>query len=179
MPRLFVGLELPESVAETLSGLAGGIEGARFVAREDLHVTLRFVGDVDGDVADDLYAALAERRPREPIALAIDGLASFGGDKPHALIATLPADPALVDLQGEVERLARRAGLPPETRKFVPHVTLARMRRADARAVAAWIAAREPLPPLHFSADRITVFSAKPGSGGGPYVVEAAYPLAE
>lgn len=177
MPRLFVGLELPQEVIDTLAGLAGGLEGARFVRPEDLHVTLRFVGDVGGDVADDLYAALAERRPRDPVPIEIQGLSTFGGAKPHAVIATVAPSRELVDLQGEVERLARRAGLTPEGRKFVPHVTLARMRGVDPRLAAAWIAAREPLGPIGFAAERIAVFSAKPGSGGGPYVVEAAYPL--
>jgi len=177
MPRLFVGLEIPEPVMGALAGLRGGLSGARWVEPENYHVTLRFVGDVDEDVADDLYARLADRRPRAPVEVIVDGLGAFGGDRPHAVLATVIATPALVDLQEETERLVRRAGLEPERRKFTPHVTLARLKRVPPQALADWIAVRAPFERLSFSADRLAVFSAKEGSGGGPYVVEAAYPL--
>jgi 2'-5' RNA ligase len=83
----------------------------------------------------------------------------------------------LQDLHAEQERLIRRAGLPPETRKFVPHVTLARLRDASPLDVAGYIATRGHFPQLNFTVDRFVVFSARDSVGGGPYVVEAAYPL--
>ncbi|WP_372422009.1 RNA 2',3'-cyclic phosphodiesterase [Salinarimonas chemoclinalis] len=178
MPRLFVGLEIPEDVVATLAACRGGLPGARWVEPENYHVTLRFIGDVDEDVAEDVYALLAERRPRAPVEIVLDGLGCFGGDKPHAVFATVHASEALVALHDEAERLVRRAGLAPERRRFTPHVTLARLRRVPPRDVAAWIAARAPFERLAFSAERIAVFSAREQTGGGPYVVEAAYPLA-
>lgn len=177
MPRLFVGLEVPPGVAATLAAQRGGLSGVRWQEPEDYHVTLRFVGDVEGPVAEDLYDRLAEARPRAPFEVALTGLGAFGGDKPHALIATMAPSPELVDLHEEVERLARRAGLAPERRKFSPHVTLGRLRRGAPEAVAAWITARAPFPPCRFTAERVAVFSAREQTGGGPYVVEAAYPL--
>lgn len=177
MPRLFVGLEIPEAVATTLAGLRGGLSGARWIEPENYHVTLRFVGDVDESVAEDVYARLAERRPRAPVEVIVDGLGAFGGDRPHAVFATVAATPALADLQEETERLIRRAGLEPERRRFTPHVTLARLKRVSPQALADWIAVRAPVERLAFSAERIAVFSAREGTGGGPYVVEAAYPL--
>ncbi|MGJ3263174.1 MAG: RNA 2',3'-cyclic phosphodiesterase [Salinarimonas sp.] len=177
MPRLFVGLEIPDDVVSALAACRGGLPGARWIEPENYHVTLRFIGDVDEDVAEDVYALLAERRAREPVEIVLDGLGCFGGDKPHAVFANVHASEALVALHDEAERLVRRAGLPPERRKFKPHVTLARLRQVPPRDVAAWITARAPFERREFLAGRIAVFSAREQTGGGPYVVEAAYPL--
>ncbi len=101
--------------------------GARWLEPEDYHVTLRFVGDVDARAAHDIAETLEEiRRPAAPVRF--DGLSWFGGDKPRALVARIKPEPALMELQAEQERRLRRVGLPPETRKFMPHVTLARLR---------------------------------------------------
>ena len=86
-------------------------------------------------------------------------------------------DPALVELQAEQERRLRRIGLAPETRKFTPHVTLARLRGARPPAVADYLASRGALALEGFTADRFVLYSARESVGGRPYVVEAAYPL--
>ena len=106
-----------------------------------------------------------------------EGLSWFGGDKPRALIAKVKTEPALMDLQAELERRLRRIGLEPETRKFTPHVTLARLRGVSQAAMADYLAARGALMAESFTAERFVLYSAREGSGGGPYVVEAAYPL--
>jgi len=176
MPRLFTGLELPQTVVGQIALARGGVVGARWLEPEDYHVTLRFVGDVDARTAHDIAETLdGIRRPAAPVRF--DGLGWFGGDKPRALVARFKAEPALMELQAEQERRLRRVGLPPETRKFMPHVTLARVRGVGARAVADYLASRGTLPVETFTAERFVLFSARDGSGGGPYVVEAAYPL--
>jgi RNA 2',3'-cyclic 3'-phosphodiesterase len=176
MPRLFTGLELPESVVGQIALARGGVIGARWLETEDYHVTLRFVGDVDGRMARDIAETLDEiRRPATTVRF--EGLGWFGGDKPRQLVARIKAEPALMELQAEQERRLRRVGLPPETRKFMPHVTLARLRGVGARAVADYLASRGALAVEAFTAERFVLFSARDGSGGGPYVVEAAYPL--
>jgi 2'-5' RNA ligase len=176
MPRLFTGLELPEVVVGQLALLRGGVVGARWLEPEDYHITLRFVGDVDGDVARDVADTLSDIcRPEAPIRF--EGLSWFGGDKPRAIVAKVKADPALVDLQAEQERRLRRIGIEPETRKYTPHVTLARLRGAGQTAVASYLAERGALVADAFTAERFVLYSAREGSGGGPYIVEAAYPL--
>jgi 2'-5' RNA ligase len=82
-----------------------------------------------------------------------------------------------MELQAEQERLVWRIGLEPEGRKFTPHVTLARMRTASPGAVAAYIAGQGIFAKLAFTAERFALYSARESVGGGPYVVEAAYPL--
>jgi RNA 2',3'-cyclic 3'-phosphodiesterase len=176
MPRLFTALELPEAVVGQLTLARGGVVGARWIEPEDYHITLRFIGDVDARAASDIAETLGGiGRPRAPVRF--EGLSSFGGAKPRAIIARVRAERALVDLQAEQERRLRRVGLEPETRKFLPHVTLARLRGAGASAVADYLALRGALVAESFMAERFVLYSARDGSGGGPYVVEAAYPL--
>lgn len=176
MPRLFTGLELPERLVAELGLIRGGLAGARWIDADSYHVTLRFIGDVDLSVADDVHDVLSGvRRPAFSMALA--GLDAFGGGKPRALVATARPAPALVELQAEHERLMRRIGLPAETRKFVPHVTLARLRNTPARDVADFLALRAWLATREFRCEHFTLFSARDSVGGGPYVTEAIYPL--
>jgi len=177
MPRLFTGLEIPSDLASDLAMLRGGLFGARWIDVENYHITLRFIGDIDDASARDVLATL-ERIRRRPFTVTIEGLASFGRERPRAIIAKAkPAQP-LVDLQAEQERLMRRIGIPPEPRKFTPHVTLARLRDASALAVADYLSVRGYVFSRRFEANRFVLFSSRASTGGGPYVVEAAYPLA-
>jgi 2'-5' RNA ligase len=82
-----------------------------------------------------------------------------------------------MDLQAEHERRLRRIGIEPETRKYAPHVTLARLRGARQGAIASYLAMHGALVVNAFTAERFVLYSAGEGSGGGPYIVEAAYPL--
>ena len=176
MPRLFTALELPERIVSQLAVARGGLAGARWLEAEDYHVTLRFIGDVDGRAARDITEALGDiRRPKALIRF--EGLSWFGGDKPRTIIARVKPDPALMDLQAEQERRLRRIGVEPETRKYTPHVTLGRLRGVAQAAVADYLAARGALQTEAFTAERFALYSARDGTGGGPYVVEAAYRL--
>src|SRR5260221_4297654 len=141
MPRLFTGLEIPSELALELSMLRGGVFGARWIDTENYHITLRFIGDIDNATASDVAATLDEIR-RPPFDVTIEGLSFFGGDKPRAIVAKAQPVPPLVHLQAEQERLMRRLGIPPEPRKFTPHVTLARLRAASVHAVADYLGAR-------------------------------------
>lgn len=178
MPRLFTALEVPPHIAESLARLRGGLSGARWIDVENYHVTLRFLGDVDDAFARDAANALSFIE-RPEVDVVIDQLTSFGGDRPRAIVARVRPDPALMDLQAEQERLMRRLGAPPEPRKFAPHVTLARLRGSSAASVAAYLGARGYFPPLRFRAERFVLMSSRASVGGGPYIVEAEYPLYE
>lgn len=177
MPRIFTGLEIPDNVAQSLAMLRGGLPGARWIDTENYHLTLRFIGDVDDSTAHEV-ASLLGRVRRIPFELRFDALSSFGGRRPRAVIAALAQTPALMELQAEHERLMQRVGLEPEGRKFTPHVTLARLRDSSSRQVADYLASRALLAPLPFTVSRFVLFSSRASVGGGPYVVEAAYPLA-
>lgn len=175
MPRLFTGLEIPADLAAELSLMRGGLSAARWVEPGDYHVTLRFIGDIDKATARDIDLELG-RVSRRPILVTLEGLDCFGGDKPRAIVSKVQPSAPLMDLQAEHERLVRRAGVPPEPRRFTPHVTLARLRGASTHSVADYLGARGFLT-RQFTAQRFVLFSARDSVGGGPYVVEAAYPL--
>ncbi|MGO4571997.1 RNA 2',3'-cyclic phosphodiesterase [Microvirga sp. 2TAF3] len=177
MPRLFTGIEIPADIGLTLSTYRGGLPGARWIDPENYHITLRFIGDIDDRMAHEIYAILGDGRRREPVTVTIEGLDTFGGGRPRTVFARAAATDALNDLQSEQERLVRRVGIPPEKRKFTPHVTLARLRDASPLDVADYFATRGHFPKLTFTARRFVLFSSRDSVGGGPYVVEAAYPL--
>ncbi len=177
MPRLFTALEIPASIGENLASLRGGLPGARWISPENYHITLRFIGDIDDGTARDVTAELGQVRRREPINITVDRLDSFGGSKPRAVVVAAELSEELRDLQSAHERAMRRLGLPAETRKYAPHVTLARLRDASPMAVAHYIAALGRFPKETFTARRVVLMSSRDSVGGGPYVVEAAYPL--
>jgi 2'-5' RNA ligase len=177
MPRLFTGLELPADVVLSLSMLRGGLPGARWIDPENYHITLRFIGDVDDVLAREI-ASLLDQVKRRDFELRLEGLSSFGGRKPRAVIASVSSLGPLTELQAEHERLMQRVGLEPEGRKFTPHVTLARLRDSSSRQVAEYLAERGPFRSPSFRVARFVLFSSRAAVGGGPYVVEAAYPLA-
>jgi 2'-5' RNA ligase len=176
MPRLFTGLEIPPEVAQSLSMLRGGLPGARWIDPENYHVTLRFIGDVDDDVAQEV-ASMLDRVRRGAFELRVDGVTSFGGKKPRAVVATVSPSQPLMDAQAEQERLMQRIGLEPEGRKYTPHVTLARLRDASSRDVAEYLSMRGHFRSPPFRVSRFVLFSSRASTGGGPYVVEASYPL--
>lgn len=176
MPRLFTAIEVPDDVGDALSCYRGGLTGARWIDAENYHVTLRFLGDVDEETAHDAALMLGKVR-RPPFEVSIEALDAFGGERPRSLIARVAPSPAIVALQAEHESLIRRSGLPAEKRKFTPHVTLARLRDASARSVAEYLGLRGGPTRLAFTAERFVIYSSRDSVGGGPYVVEAAYPL--
>src|SRR6201986_3350390 len=126
MPRLFTGLEIPADIGQTLSGLRGRRPGARWIDPENYHVTLRFIGDIDGISAREI-ASMLFRVNRKPFEVKVQGLTSFGGREPRAGVAAGEPSRPLIELQAELERLMQRIGLDPEGRKSTPHVTLARL----------------------------------------------------
>ena len=177
MPRLFTGLEISKSLGESLSMLRGGLPGARWIDPENYHLTLRFIGDVDDALAREIASLLGRVRRRE-FELRLDGVSSFGGRKPRAVVATVASSPSVMELQAEHERLMQRVGLDPEGRKYTPHITLARLRDTTSRDVADYLSARAAFLSAPFEVSRFVLFSSRASVGGGPYVIEAAYPLA-
>jgi 2'-5' RNA ligase len=112
MPRLFTGLEIPAEIGHTLSGLRGGLPGARWIDPENYHLTLRFIGDIDGIYANEI-ASMLFRVNRKPFEVKVQGLSSFGGRKPRAVVASIVPSRPLIELQAELERLMRRAANSP------------------------------------------------------------------
>jgi 2'-5' RNA ligase len=177
MPRLFTGIEFPSSIGRSLAMMRGGLPGARWIDPENYHLTLRFIGDIDDALANEI-AGMLGRVHRGPFELRLDGLLSFGGKKPRAVVAPVSPVAPLMELQAEHDRMLQRLGLEPEGRKYTPHVTLARLRDTSSYEVADYLAARGHYRSSSFEVSRFVLFSSRDSVGGGPYIVEEAYPLA-
>jgi 2'-5' RNA ligase len=178
MFRLFVAIPLPESLRSSLAMLGGGIRGASWVEDENLHLTLRFIGEVDGGTAEDIDQSLsAVRMPSAEVRIA--GMGQFGeGKRPRLLYAAVERSPELVRLQERVETAVVRGGCPHERRKFAPHVTLARLKGTSMPSVQSFIAAHALFRPQPFVADRVVLYSSFLGGERAIYRAEAEYPLA-
>ena len=177
--RLFAALEIPDDVAERLIALMRGVPGAKWRAREHLHLTLRFFDEVQEPAAADLDAALEEvGQGTAPFELQLHGAGFFGGADPHALWAGTAPNAALKALAADCERAARRCGLKAEARKFTPHVTLAYLKGAMLERVIAFekrVALFQSRPWL---ADNFVLFSSHIRKNAPSlYREEEVYPL--
>ncbi len=175
--RLFVAVTLPDNLREGLSDLGHCLPAARWVAAENLHLTLRFIGEVDGADARDIDASLvAIRMPA--FQLAMRGVGLFGDQRrPRALWAGVGPSGELARLQGKVEQAIVRAGRPPERRKFKPHVTLARFAANSGAKLQDFLAAHALLRSETFPVERFTLFSSFLSNSGAIYRPEADYDL--
>ncbi|KQZ49340.1 2'-5' RNA ligase [Rhizobium sp. Root149] len=178
MPRLFTALEIPRHIALSLSLLRGGLPGARWIDVDNYHITLRFIGDVDGRTADEIVDRL-DRIDREEFQLTLTGIGAFGSKKPHSIWAGVSPSPELQALQGEIDRICMRVGLAPDPRKFTPHVTLARLKNSRLDDVVQYLSGRGNFHTMSFTVPRFVLMSSKESVGGGPYLTEEVFPLQE
>lgn len=176
--RLFVALDLPWDVREPLSALAGGLPGARWVAPENYHLTLRFIGETQPLMAEEIDLALATLRGRG-FTLQLAGLGTFQkSGRATTLWAGVERNPQLDHLQGKIETALKRCGLDSERRRFNPHITLGHIDTVPEAKVAAYIQARNlaPLPSLRV--EHFTLFSSHLGKEQPVYTPEVEYDLA-
>ena len=176
MLRLFTGLELPSLVTEDLAMMQGGIMGAKWIDPDSFHITLRFIGDIDVGLGREVAYAL-ERMELKPFTVCLKGIDVFGGRKPHAVIALVEESSELRRLQQAQERICQSLGLEAEPRKFIPHVTLARLRDPDPLALQRFIESHALYRSMSIRVERFVLFSSRPSRGGGPYAVEEAYAM--
>jgi 2'-5' RNA ligase len=176
MPRLFTGLEVPEDIAFELNLMQGGVWGARWVEPSDYHITLRFIGDIDERLAREIRMSF-ESVEAQPFTIRLKGVGAFGGNDPHTIYAGVAESPEIRRLQSALERQCQMLGLPPEGRKFMPHVTLARLRSPDLANVHEFLARQSLFISRPFEVSQFVMFSSRPSRGGGPYGVVDAYEL--
>jgi RNA 2',3'-cyclic 3'-phosphodiesterase len=176
MLRLFVGIEFPPELKLQLSLLFNGLPGARWVDPGNLHLTLRFIGEIGEDVAADIDEALARTKARR-FSLHLAGAGTFGGNRPHALWVGAERSPELVNLRDKVEQALIRAGLPPEQRKFAPHVTLARLRDPEPASLGQYLAAHSRFRAAPLPVEQFSLIASFPTKAGSVYEDQADYPL--
>ena len=178
MIRLFAAIAVPHEAALALAPLAGGVPGARWSAAENLHITLRFMGEISEALAEDLDSALGTVSVA-PFEVTLTGVGSFGDHTGvTAMWAGVEAGDRLTILRGRCESAARRSGLAPDTRVWKPHVTLAYLSGAEPGRVAAWTRVHSLLRTAPFRVDRFGLYSSRMGrSGGSVYTLERSYAL--
>lgn len=177
MIRLFVALPIPNAVGAALTNLQNGLPGARWSAPENFHLTLRFLGEVDHDLGEDVAHGLG-RIDAPSFAAELFDLGWFGTKRrPSAVYAQARKCEGLLHLQRKVESVSVRCGLRPESRKYHPHVTLARLKTTSIDGVERYVHERRLAGPLHFEVDRFVLYSSFLSHSGPIYTEEASYPL--
>ena len=174
--RLFVAVRPPAPVRDALIDAMEGIEGARWLDEEALHLTLSGVGEVETPAANDLAAQLA-RIDWPPFELSVAGVGAFERKGfAHTIWARVPPSDVLEALRQKVERACERAGLGRETRRFAPHVTLARLNRS-AGPIGGWLAAWGDLAAGPWRVEDFVLYESHLGHEGAHYEAVAVYPL--
>lgn len=177
MIRLFVALELPDDLRDRLALMQGGVPGANWVDPENLHVTLRFIGEVPERSAAEIDEMLAEVSGA-PFEVTLAGMDSFSrGREATSIWVGVARDEPLMALQKRIDRSLTRAGFPTDEKRYLPHVTLARLKRAPEARVAGFIAEHSLFRAEPFLAQRFTLFSSRLTPDGAIYSPEADYPL--
>lgn len=177
MIRLFAAVPLPGEIAAALARRQTGLDGARWRTGEQLHITLRFFGEVREDMARDLDGELSTIGGGR-FEIELEGAGAFGeGPDIHAIWAGVAESAPLKRLAKACETAARRAGLKAETRHYRPHVTLAYLRRPEPAKVAAWIQGNNLLKSPPIVVDRFGLYSSFLASEGAHYRLEAEYGL--
>lgn len=179
MIRAFAALALPEALRFDLMLVQAGLPLPRPVPPENLHLTLVFLGEIPETTLADVDAAFGKVRV-PPFELALAGLGMFGGAKARSVHAEVVASQPLLHLQSKAETAARSAGVAVASRRFAPHVTLARLpeRFAERGRLEAAVAARSGYRAAPFPVEDFRLFRSWPGPAGSTYAELAVYPLA-
>lgn len=173
MHRLFVALPIPDFVTDQLLDLMEGPERLRWVDADTLHLTLRFIGEVDGAAAEDVAIALASLR-FQPFDLSLSGVGQFHHRRWGALWAGIAQRDPVAALSARVDRAVASAGLPPETRAFVPHVTLARW-SGLAPDLQPWLTRHGTLASPPWTVRSFTLFESHLGRHGAHHEPVATF----
>lgn len=178
--RLFLGLRLPEFVRGKVAGLLGPDEPVRAVSDHNLHLTLRFYGEVETELADTLIERLAELRQRQFL-LHLEGVGCFpNAKKPQVLWTGVGrGHPHLFGLWKQIEDVSVNLGFPIDRQRFVPHVTLGRCGGVSPEVVRQWLKRNRDFGTAPFPVDEFVLFrSRRPGAGREPeYQVVHTFPL--
>ncbi len=176
--RLFTAIDLPDSIVDQLESICCGVPAARWLPPEQLHLTLRFIGEVDGAMVQDIREALAEIQGSE-FSLQISGVGCFPSTKqPRILWAGVRPNHELLHFQKKLEsHLVRTAGLAPDQRKYHPHITLARLKGSPDHRVARFLEEYALLECNPFSVTGFALYSSQLSPKGAQHFLEDRYVL--
>ena len=176
MHRLFVAIRPPEDVRDLLIDAMEDSPALRWVGDEQLHLTLRFIGEIERPVANDIAAAL-ERIRSPSFDLEVAGVGKFEQRNGGALWAGVRPKEPVKALAAKIERAIQHAGFEAERRAFMPHITLARWNRPNPDAVDAFVRRNAELKSEPFRIDRFILFESKLSRHGAHYEEVADFRL--
>lgn len=182
MARLFVAIDLPPSLRRELAALLPDLAGMRRVAEEQLHLTLRFIGEVDEKQAETVKLGLATdpELAGGAFTLALAGVGAFPARGPaRVLWVGVAPNPALLALAARVEACLAGLGVEPEPRPFSPHITLARLHQAPAARVREFLAAQAQFRSAPFLVEEFRLYSSLLSAKGALHRVEECYRLGQ
>jgi 2'-5' RNA ligase len=175
--RLFVAIDLPEDIKIAIGSLHCPLPGAKWVAEAQIHLTLRFVGDVDDKLMKMIVASLSDI-VAAPFSLAMQGVGCFPPKRdPKVLWVGVDGSSALFGLQGDIEKALVRNGLEPEGRFFSPHITIARLKETTATRVAPFQKQYAGFATRSFSVRQFVLYSSTLTPQGAIHRQEALFPL--
>ncbi|MGN6849155.1 MAG: RNA 2',3'-cyclic phosphodiesterase [Sphingomicrobium sp.] len=176
MHRLFVAIRPPEPIRDLLIDSMDESPDFRWQDDEQLHLTLRFIGEVERPAANDLADALGRIRAHR-FTVRISGVGRFEQRSSGALWAGVEPRAPLAALAAKVERVCQQTGLEPERRAFFPHITLARWKGRRSREVADFLERRRGLSSEPFEIGEFILFESRLSRHGAHYEPVASYPL--
>jgi 2'-5' RNA ligase len=177
MSRLFVAIDLPPDIAAQLQGICYGVPGAVWVQAEQMHLTLRFIGEVDGGVFREIKEGLGAIKGA-PFPLQVKGVGFFPPRKtPRVLWAGIAPEEEVCGLRNRIENVLVGMGLGPEGRKFSPHITLARLHDTPLARLGRFLAGNGLFATPEFPVSEFHLYSSQLTSKGAFHTIEASYPL--
>jgi len=177
MSRLFVAIELPDRVKQELAQLKSPIPGARWVPQEQLHLTLAFLGDVDGTAAEQLIRALSEVRvPGFTLRLSETGCFP-NRSKPRVLWVGLKNNPQLNRLAEQIRSAVLACSILQEERPFSAHITIARLKQPAGREVARFLDQPFKHDLSTFAVREFILYCSQLTSDGALHIPLKKYPL--
>ena len=179
MPRLFIAVDLPERIKANLESMSFGIPGAKWVAPEQQHLTVRFIGEVDGVMFRDIRNILDEVSSA-PFSLQLKGVGYFPPrGTPRVLWVGLEKSEPLQLLRKKIDSRLLRVRVAPEGRKFSPHITLARLRNSPVQKIVNFLSGNGLFSQEPFQVEDFKLYSSVLSSKGAYHKVERIYPFAE
>jgi len=176
MHRLFVAIRPPDRIRDLLLGAMGGISGARWLNDDQIHLTLRFIGEVDRHQAGDVHAALGGIHHRG-FEIAINGVGTFDRrGRPETVWAGVAPHEPLKSLHNKVDQAMARVGVAPDQRAFFPHITLARLKPSSG-SVRNLLEQSGGLKSDAFRVDQFALVESKLTPDGADYTIVETYPL--
>ena len=179
MIRLFVAIDLPDGVKEGLRAISFGLPGAKWVPADQLHLTLRFIGEVDGGLFREIREAL-QHVESEGFAMNLKGLGYFPPrQEPRVLWVGMEKSELLWQLRKKVDRELVQLGIPPEKRNFSPHITIARLKETPLARLTNFLSGNALFALPEFQVDCFYLYSSVLTPKGPIHQQEAGYHLAE